>query len=308
MQQQENDNNQLVNWNELQIIRETDSGNDATTEEPSAQRYREENAFTSEHLITSSVSSTSHVIADGDLQPGRVFSTKKELQEAIHFLALKHNFEFKVKKSNKEVYTVVCVDENCKWRLRAIKFHESEFFEIRKYMHEHICSISMTRNDHRQATTQIIGKHIMNKLKNPNTTYRAANLMSDVHHDFGIQMSYQKARRCRKVSLGTPTRFPEDSYANLPAYAHNLAIANPIYPSYAYSIMPATNETEWDVPENIKNINVLPPLVRPHTGRRKTTRIPSTGEFVKRIKCSRCGASGHNRLTCRDQRPLVVRQ
>ncbi|KAK6135213.1 hypothetical protein DH2020_031058 [Rehmannia glutinosa] len=47
------------------------------------------------------------------------------------------------------------------------------------------------------------------------------------------------------------------------------------------------NENEWEIPDNIKEMIVLPPIVRQRGGRRRTVRIPSTGEFRSRQKCKR---------------------
>ncbi|KAK6123489.1 hypothetical protein DH2020_042778 [Rehmannia glutinosa] len=75
--------------------------------------------------------------------------------------------------------------------------------------------------------------------------------------------------------------------------------------TYSDIIYPVPNEVDWEIPENLGFSNVLPPLVRRRCGRTKTKRILSTGEFSQRQKCSRCGATGHNRLTCTSQMPLA---
>lgn len=78
--------------------------------------------------------------------------------------------------------------------------------------------------------------------------------------------------------------------------------------AYADAISPAPNESEWVVTDEMKKMHVMPPEVRKQQGRRKTERAQSTGEFSKKKKCSRCGQTGHNRLTCRDPLPMVDRQ
>ncbi|KAL6536104.1 hypothetical protein OROHE_012948 [Orobanche hederae] len=76
-------------------------------------------------------SSSSVRIPEGeDIKAKQLFSTKKALTEKLQLLALKFHFEFKVKKSDKSVYTIVCVDENCGWRLRATKMKNSEIFVL----------------------------------------------------------------------------------------------------------------------------------------------------------------------------------
>ncbi|XP_022899552.1 uncharacterized protein LOC111412919 [Olea europaea var. sylvestris] len=76
--------------------------------------------------------------------------------------------------------------------------------------------------------------------------------------------------------------------------------------AYAETIFPLPNEVEWEVPDYIVTLNnLLPPEAPPCTsGRRWTSRIPSTGEFPQPCKCGRCGATGHTRRFCTSQIPL----
>ncbi|KAK6145802.1 hypothetical protein DH2020_019671 [Rehmannia glutinosa] len=123
--------------------------------------------------------------------------------------------------------TQLCVDENCKWRLRATKFKDSDYFQIRKYTPEHTCALNLSTNDHRQARSWVIGKHIMSRFEDCNTTYRPAHVANEIRRDFGIEISYQKARRSRETALAYIRGSLEDSYTKLAAYAHNLKVANP---------------------------------------------------------------------------------
>ncbi|XP_022841969.1 uncharacterized protein LOC111365661 [Olea europaea var. sylvestris] len=76
--------------------------------------------------------------------------------------------------------------------------------------------------------------------------------------------------------------------------------------AYAETIFPVPNEVEWEVPDHILPLNnLLPPAVGPRTpGHTRTSRIPSTGEFLQPRKCGRCGATGHTRRYCTSQIPL----
>ncbi|XP_022852685.1 uncharacterized protein LOC111374263 [Olea europaea var. sylvestris] len=78
--------------------------------------------------------------------------------------------------------------------------------------------------------------------------------------------------------------------------------------AYSDTIFPVPNEVDWEIFENLGYLNVSPPLVRRRGGRPKTTKIASIGEFPKRHKCSRCTATGHNRLTYTSQIPLADRR
>ncbi|KAK6119273.1 hypothetical protein DH2020_046986 [Rehmannia glutinosa] len=87
-------------WDGLDVIRESLSNDyygDALTTplRPDLNQVtREENQFTNEHLLTS-VGSTSRLVPiDIDFNVEQVFNTKKELQEVVHMIALKSNFQF----------------------------------------------------------------------------------------------------------------------------------------------------------------------------------------------------------------------
>lgn len=75
-----------------------------------------------------------------DIACGKMFANKKELRKKLKLGAVKNNFEFKVRKSTKDRFEVVCADENCKWRLRATKPKDEEYFLIRRFSNVHICT------------------------------------------------------------------------------------------------------------------------------------------------------------------------
>ncbi|XP_022893719.1 uncharacterized protein LOC111408149 [Olea europaea var. sylvestris] len=76
--------------------------------------------------------------------------------------------------------------------------------------------------------------------------------------------------------------------------------------AYVETIFSLPNEVEWEVPDHIRPFNTLsPPLIEPRgPGRPSTSRIPSTGEFSRSRRCSRCKSVGHTRQFCTNQVPL----
>ena len=62
---------------------------------------------------------------------------------------------------------------------------------------------------------------------------------------------------------------------------------------------------DWEVPEEIRAINVNPPIEASSSGRRPELRIPSVSEDVdmRTVKCGRCNEAGHNRKRCKN--PIV---
>ena len=60
-----------------------------------------------------------------DLEVNQMFDMNDEFQTKLHEVAMHSNFEYKVVKSNKWLYVVKCINENCKWRVRGSKLPNS---------------------------------------------------------------------------------------------------------------------------------------------------------------------------------------
>jgi MuDR family transposase len=58
---------------------------------------------------------------DDNLAVDQVFCTKDHLKWVVHDFHIRANCTFLAKKTNKQVYIVVCTNQNCKWRLYAIR-------------------------------------------------------------------------------------------------------------------------------------------------------------------------------------------
>ncbi|KAG5375032.1 hypothetical protein IGI04_039628, partial [Brassica rapa subsp. trilocularis] len=69
-------------------------------------------------------------------------------------------------------------------------------------------------------------------------------------------------------------------------------------------ISPEEDPRDVDIPEEVSSMVVYPPITKRQAGRRRKTRIPSTGEIrvpKKKLvhnRCGRCGEYGHNRTNC----------
>ncbi|KAK3205373.1 hypothetical protein Dsin_019419 [Dipteronia sinensis] len=54
-----------------------------------------------------------------------------DLKRLVGFHAMRHNFEWKVKRSNKSVIHLVCKIDNHTWKLRAMMRNEGTYFQVR---------------------------------------------------------------------------------------------------------------------------------------------------------------------------------
>lgn len=152
--------------------------------------------------ITKEAFSASSMNPLDELEVGTLLPNKKEVQKRLCMLAIRQNFEFRVAKSAKRFLTVTCIDEDCRWRLRATKLPDSGSFEIRKFVKDHSCS-TRTRNSgrHRQAGSWFIGQYIKSKYQGTNRTYDPREIIDDMQREFGLNLSYEQAWRAREFAL-----------------------------------------------------------------------------------------------------------
>ncbi|KAM6564195.1 hypothetical protein CsatB_024193 [Cannabis sativa] len=68
--------------------------------------------------------------------------------------------------------------------------------------------------------------------------------------------------------------------------------------TYAETVYPIGHQSEWEVPDEVKDIIVLSPHERVKSGRPKTLRRKAGWEKDKHNKCRKCGELGHNKRTC----------
>lgn len=169
-------------------------------------------------LTPTQVGSSVRIPESEDIQVKQIFKCKKSLILKLQLLAMRCQFEFKVKKSNTSIYCVVCIDEKCNWRLRATKMKGSDMFEIRKYVGLHTCSLSVRRKDHKHATYSVIGSHITSKYEDPSRVYTPRNIMDDIHREFNISISYTKAYMAKEFAVSQLRGTPNASYSILPLY------------------------------------------------------------------------------------------
>ncbi|KAH9652077.1 SWIM-type domain-containing protein [Citrus sinensis] len=72
--------------------------------------------------------------------------------------------------------------------------------------------------------------------------------------------------------------------------------------AYAQPVEPVGDVADWEVPDEVQEMQVYPPVEAPPPGRHKELRIPSAGEDVDRrtVRCGRCHELGHNRKRCKN--------
>ncbi|XP_060969765.1 uncharacterized protein LOC133036991 [Cannabis sativa] len=162
-----------------------------------------------------------------EIHIGQVFANKETLQQAVSLHSIRYNQPFKVKRSSKLDYKLVCIDDNCNWTFLASKHGKTDMFIIRKIEHTHTCSLDITSGDHPQATSNLVGKVIKNKFVNPKRDYTPTEIVDDMADDYSVSISYQKAWRAREKAIVDARRCPQESYSEIPSILYMMQISNP---------------------------------------------------------------------------------
>ncbi|KAK3222221.1 hypothetical protein Dsin_009246 [Dipteronia sinensis] len=122
---------------------------------------------------------------------GELFESKQQLQSQLGRYTFANRFQIRVMKSDITRYQVRCIVEECNWRLRAVKVANSDYFQIRRFDHEHTCSNEARFPLHRQASARVIKEHIKEKFLD-HRLYKPKEIIQDIQTEFGISCSYNK--------------------------------------------------------------------------------------------------------------------
>ncbi|ERM93428.1 hypothetical protein AMTR_s03969p00000420, partial [Amborella trichopoda] len=150
----------------------------------------------------------------GELHVGKFFRDKEHLKMVVGLYAMKKGFDYYVRKSGTDIWYVTCKDTDCGWRLRAKKNVLSNMFEVSTFHNVHTCSLDLRGKDNRQASPVIVAHLIKDKFTTDGSDQLPSDIRKSMHKDYGIQMSYEKAWRCREKALHLARGTPEDSYSN----------------------------------------------------------------------------------------------
>ena len=137
-------------------------------------------------------------------------------------------FQVKVKKSDKERYEAVCVNEGCEWRLMVAVVEKGHaMLQVRRFHDVHTCSRTQIQANNRNATPQVLGHILKEELRDCRRVYRSYDIINDIRQRMNIGISYNQAWRGKMHALNLLRGSPESSFAQLPVYFHNLKKHNP---------------------------------------------------------------------------------
>ncbi|KAF3520532.1 hypothetical protein DY000_02060567 [Brassica cretica] len=211
---------------------------------------------------------------------GETFQNKSKLKAALEMSAMKNNFDYKVVNSDRKLWYIRCVDNQCKWSVRAEGLSGSTYFIIKKYVANHTCAVSSMNNGGRTTSAKTIGSLIMHR-------YDGVKEDADV----------TKWARCQFQG------YMYDIKTTNPAESINSALRSP----REYPVIPLLDSIREMLTHTVRNADVLAPESRRGAGRRRKRRYETVEDKLrssqgaqekKRRMYCRCGEENHNRATC----------
>ena len=91
---------------------------------------------------------------------GKTYCTKSEVKNALCLHAISECSQYKIVKSKLRALTAVCVDKECKWRVRFTMLGQSSYFTTTKYNSTHTCSFQLRRSVKREASYNVIAEKV----------------------------------------------------------------------------------------------------------------------------------------------------
>ncbi|XP_062113898.1 uncharacterized protein LOC133824895 [Humulus lupulus] len=187
------------------------------------KKHKQKRDAVSEYEMTNTIISEYHY---SEIAVKQLYKNKDVLKKVVSMFAIRNNFQYKVRRSDKRFFLVTCLDQTCKWLLRASKFLKTDMFIVRKYVPTHTCSLDV-KGDHRQASSRVIGECIKSKYKLlGETSYSPYDIIRDMKDEYGVSISYEKAWRARECALDMIRGAPEESYENILSYLYTLKNKN----------------------------------------------------------------------------------
>lgn len=157
---------------------------------------------------------------------GSLYSSKQEVLDAVkawHTLSLQR--QFRVKKSNQDLYEVRCVQDGCNFRLYASRGKRSDYWKVSRLV-EHDCRLHQLAPGHRNLTADFVANFILPHIvRQPN--FEPKSIICAVEENFKFKISYNKAYRAKRKALEKKWGTYEASYHNLPSLLQTICQRNP---------------------------------------------------------------------------------
>ncbi|XP_060190354.1 uncharacterized protein LOC132619472 [Lycium barbarum] len=181
-----------------------------------------------------------------EIMVNQVYNDKDTLKAVMKKYAIDNRFQFRTERSNSISYTIVCISEQCEWKMKASSINKSAMFKVREFVDKHTCPLKDKVCSCIQASSGFIAGIIKPKLTNHKRKYTPKDIVDDVKNEIGVDVNYIKAYRAKEKAMIELRGEPADSYKKLPGYVY---ILDKTYPGnilpLAYGVIDSENDKSW---------------------------------------------------------------
>ncbi|CAN6908884.1 unnamed protein product [Brassica oleracea] len=103
----------------------------------------------------------------------------------------------------------------------------SDFFVVKKYVHEHICDTTHRNANHRQAPAKLLGSLICRNYGEKREGLKPKQIIEHVRILHGVHINYKQAWRVKEEAQFLVRGTPEDIYYNLSRWLYKVTETNP---------------------------------------------------------------------------------
>uniref|UniRef100_A0A9I9EG24 MuDR family transposase n=1 Tax=Cucumis melo TaxID=3656 RepID=A0A9I9EG24_CUCME len=141
----------------------------------------------------------------------------------------KNNFQFRTTTSNLRSLEFRCLQECCKWYVRASCYKKSDIWMLRKYTSNHDCSLSIAQSSHMQAFSILIANCLIDDFRFMSTDRSIPKeIVHKARTNLGVNISYQKAWREKEHMIKILYGDTVESYALILRFFDKLVESNPL--------------------------------------------------------------------------------
>ncbi|KAF3631297.1 putative transcription factor ABORTED MICROSPORES-like [Capsicum annuum] len=143
------------------------------------------------------------------VEESQVYIDKHTLSERYSFF---RQFRFIATRSCHKRYYFNCISDECSWYLKASSMNESGLFKIREFYSKHSCTLKDSIYSKRQATTDVIGSMLIERLIDSNIIYTPRDIIAEMKRSHGIFLTYMEAWRGKKKATTILQGDPTEAY------------------------------------------------------------------------------------------------
>ena len=128
----------------------------------------------------------------GAFYKGQIFHTKKNLKDEFGKYSLREKFNPITKRSTQYRFEVGCKDVNCDFSLKAIRRQSSTYWQVKKFVPAHTCSLDTYESHFRKVSSVVIGEMFASKLTTNGRIISPIDIIVEMRDKHGIQVTYTK--------------------------------------------------------------------------------------------------------------------